>query len=304
METKIYDLIIIGAGPAGLTAGIYGIRDLLKVLIIGERQGGAISESNKVHNFPSYEEISGMELSMKIVEQVKKLGVDLKQGRVEKISKKGEQFKVKVDNKEYISKKLILAIGREKRKLNVPGEKEFSGKGVNYCATCDAAFYKNKVVAVVGGGDSALTAALLLAGYATKVYIIYRKDKFFRAHPTWVKLTNKNKKIKSLFNSEVKQIKGKENVEKVILNDKSELKLDGIFIEIGSVPDETLSKQLRVETKEKYILIDKSQRTNIKGVFAAGDITDNPLKQVITACAEGAIAADSAYKEIKKQNDV
>ncbi len=296
---KEYDVIIIGSGPAGLTAGIYCGRYLLKTLIIGELLGGEISEAHKVCNFPSQKEITGIELSMKMLDQVKSLGVEVKQERVEEI-KKEDNFIIKTNSEEYSAKKIILAVGRKKRKLNVPGEDKFLGKGVSYCATCDGAFYKDKIVAVVGGSNAALTAALLLEEYATNVYIIYRREKFFRAEPTWIKLVEESKKITPIFNSEVMEIIGKDKVEKIKLNNSKEIKVDGVFVEIGFEPDEAIPKQLGIETENGYIITNKEQKTNIKGVFAAGDATNNVLKQAITACSEGAIAAQSAYEEIKK----
>jgi len=295
-----HDLIIIGTGPAGLTAGVYASRYLLKTLIIGKLPGGMISEAHKVCNFPSYKAISGMELTKKIIEQVKDLGVEIKQEAVEEI-KKNKVFEIKTNNSIYKAKKIILAIGTEKRKLNVPREKEFLGKGVSYCATCDAGFFENKTVAVIGGSNAALTAALLLSEYAKKVYIIYRKESFFRAEPAWIKKVEKNKKIELIFNTNIKEIYGENFVEGVRLDTKKDLKVDGVFIEIGSIPDKKFSKQLGLKTEKGYLMVNKKQETNIKGVFAAGDITNNPLKQVVTACGEGAIAATTAYEEIKKK---
>lgn len=296
---EIYDLIIIGAGPAGLTAAIYARRYLLNTIIIGRTPGGTITEAHKVCNFPSYKSISGIELMKKTIEQVKDLGIDIKQEEVKEI-KKNKIFEVKTNNLTYKTKKIILAIGRKKEKLNVKGEDKFLGKGVSYCAVCDASFFKNKIVAVIGGSNAALTTALLLAENAKKVYIIYRKEKFFRAEPLWVKQVEKNKKIKTLFNSNLKEIYGDEKVKGAKLNNEKDIKVSGIFIEIGSIPNKEFPKQLNLETEKGYIKINKKQETSIKGIYAAGDITNNSLKQIITACGEGAIAATSTYKEIKK----
>jgi len=302
MKEKIYDLIIIGAGPAGLTAGIYSGRYLLKTLILGEMQGGTLTEAHKVCNFPSQKDILGMNLAIKMLEQVKSLGAEIKQEKVESIEKQGKNFRIKTNKTEYSAKKTILATGTEKRKLNVPGEKEFVGRGISYCATCDAGFFKDKIVGIVGGSNAALTAALLLAEYAKKVYIIYRKDRFSRAEPSWIKQVEENKKIEVLFNSNITEILGKEKVEKIKLDTKKEIELDGIFIEIGSVANEDFSKQLELKTEGGYIKVNKKQETNVEGIYAAGDITNNPLKQVVTACGEGAIAANSAYEEIKRES--
>jgi len=297
-----YDLIIIGAGPAGLTAGIYAGRYLLNTLIIGKLPGGTISEAYKVCNFPSYKSISGIELTKKMTEQVKDLGIEIKQEEVKEI-KRNKIFEIKTNNSIYKTKKIILATGTEKRKLNVKGEEKFLGKGISYCATCDAEFFKNKIIAVVGGSNAALTSSLLLSEYAKKVYIIYRKGNFFRAESKWIKQVEKNKKIEIIFNANIKEIYGKEKVEKIKLNNGGDLKVDGVFVEIGSVPNEKFSKQLRLKTEKGYIIADKKQKTNISGVFAAGDITNNHLKQIITACGEGAIATASAYEEIKLEKE-
>ncbi len=301
MSEEKYDLVIIGAGPAGLTAGIYAGRFLLKTLILGEVQGGTITEAHKVCNFPSQKEIRGIELGMKMMNQVSSLGVELKQDKVENIEKQENEFKIKTSKREYISKKVILAVGREKQELEVPGEKRLLGKGVSYCATCDAGFFKEKDVAVVGGSNAALTAALLLAEYANKVYIIYRRDKFYRGEPSWVKQIEENEKIKVMFEEEVLEINGESSVESLNLKSGNKLDVQGVFIEIGYKPENKLSKDLGLDTTDKdYIKVNKKQETSVEGVYAAGDITDNPLKQVVTACGEGAIAADSAYKDIKK----
>lgn len=295
----MYDLIIIGAGPGGLTAALYAARYKLNVLVLGKLHGGSISEAYEVCNFPTYEKIKGFELSMKMMQQVKKLGVEVKSENIKVVERKEDYFMIR-GNKEYEAKKIIISTGTERRHLGVKGEKEFLSKGVSYCATCDAAFYRDKIVAVVGGSDSALTAALLLAEYATKVYIIYRKDKF-RAEPTWIELVEKNEKIEKIFNSNVLEIFGDKKVEGIKLDNESKLNIDGIFIEIGSSPDESLAKSLGINTQSGFIIVNNKQETNIRGVFAAGDITNNPLKQVVTACSEGAIAAYSVYEEIKRE---
>ncbi len=296
---KKYDLIIIGSGPAGLTAGIYAARYNLNFLIIGRLNGGAISEAHKVCNYPSQNNISGFNLTQEIVSHVKELEGEIKQEEVTNIKKENNNFIIITNKEQYLAKKIILATGREKQELNVKGEKEFLGKGVSYCATCDAAFYKNKIVAVAGGGNAAITAALLLAEHAKKVYVIYRKNKFFRAEPAWVKQLEKEKKIESVFNSTIKKIYGKNSVEGIVLNNNKKLLLNGVFIEIGFKPNEELSQQLDIETENKYIITNKNQKTSVNDILAAGDITNNNLKQVITACAEGAIASTTVYEELK-----
>lgn len=299
MKKEIYDLIIVGSGPAGLTAGIYAARYNLNFLVIGMADGGAISEAHKVCNYPSQNEISGFELTQKIVGHLKELGGEIKQEEVKTIKKKSKGFIIKTNKEEYNAKKIILATGRKKQRLDVPGESRLLGKGVSYCATCDAAFYKNKTVSVAGGGNAAITAALLLAEYANKVYIVYRKNKFSKAEPEWVKQLEKEKKIRPIFNSNIKKIYGEKFVEGIELDKDKKINLNGVFIEVGFIPDEKFAKMLGLKTEEGYVITDKNQKTNVKGIFAAGDGTNNHLKQVITACSEGAIASTTAYEELK-----
>ena len=300
---KLYDLIIVGSGPAGLTAAIYAARYHLNFLVIGRIPGGTIFEAQKVCNFPTQNNITGFELTQKLVGHFKELGGEVEQGMVTEIRKENEEFFVKTNKTEYKIKKIILATGREKKKLGVKGEDEFLKRGVSYCAICDADFYKGRTTAVIGGGNSAIATALLLAEYAKKVYIIYRRDKFHRVEPWRLKHLEENKKIEIIFNSDVTEIYGGKSVEGVKLINGNSLKIDGIFIETGFVPDKTFSDQLNLKTDDGCIIVDKMQRTNVGGVFAAGDITNNFLKQVITACAEGAIAASSVFDEIKLERN-
>jgi len=297
-----YDLIIIGAGPAGLTAGIYAARYKLNTLVLSKFSGGVAATADKVCNFPSYFEIKGIELMQNIISHVKKLEVPIKNEEVLEIGKgKGEGFVVETKKESYNARKVIFAAGTERSKLNVKGEAGFLGRGVSYCATCDAAFFKEKTVAVIGGSNAALTAALLLSEFGSKVYIIYRKDHFFRAEPAWVELVEKDKKIEVLFNSEVEEIYGDKAVEGVKLKSGKDLKLEGVFIEIGSEAKTEILDGIGVKkTKKDYVMVDREQKTNVKGFFAAGDVTDNSLKQIITACGEGATAAHSAYVEMKQ----
>jgi len=294
-----YDLIIIGAGPAGLTASLYAARYKVKVLVLGQVAGGTAITAFEVHNYPAIEKIKGVELMKNMVNQVKKLDVEIKNEEVREISKR-EGFEIKTNKEVYSAKKIIIATGEEKRKLGIEREKELCGKGISYCATCDATFYKDKVVAVYGGGNSALSSALLLSKYAKEVYIIYRRDKFFRADAKWVEEVEENKKITCLFNSRITKLIGESKLEEIELNNKDRLKIDGLFIEIGGIPNLSLSEDLGIKTERGEIIVDKFQKTNVKGVFAAGDVTNNPLKQIITACGEGAVAAYSAHEELRE----
>jgi len=298
----MYDTIIIGGGPAGLTAAIYAARYKLKTLVLSGMIGGAITESPDVCNYPGYKKVTGLSLMHTTQEQAKELGAEIIMEEVKEITK-SDPFTVKTSSHEYQARSIILCQGMKRRKLKVPGETEFTGKGVSYCATCDAAFFRDKKVGVVGGNDSAAIAALLLAEFAEKVYIIYRKDKL-RAEPAWIDKIEKDEKIEVIFNTNVTEIKGDAMVEKVIFDDGKEFELGGLFIEIGGDPDSLLAKDLGVELDESgFIKVDTTQKTNIRRVYAAGDITDNLNKfmQVVTAQAEGALAANSVYTELKKE---
>lgn len=302
MEKK-YDVIILGTGPGGLTAAVYSYRYNLKTLIIGQLPGGYVGLTHKICNFPGDKGISGPALAMKMFGHVQEIDVDLKQEAVMSISGKNNNFVVKTDKAEYHGKKVIIATGTEHRKLGLEGEEKFFGRGISYCATCDAGFYKDKVAGVVGGGNSALTAAILLSKYAKKVYLIYRGKEFSKGEPRWVDEVTKDPKIEILFEKNIKEIKGSEKFEGVVLDDDEELKLDGIFIEIGSVPNIKLAEELNLELEGLSIKVDGEKRTNVPGVYAAGDVTNTPFKQILTAQADGAIAAHSAYTDLGKEKE-
>ena len=295
-----YELAIIGTGPAGINAAIYAARYKIKTIAFGEMMGGMAAEAHEICNLFGFSKIKGYELAMKIKEQAESLGVIVKQEKVISVSGKDNAFEIKTAEKSYNAKKVVLAMGTEKRKMGLPNEKKLMGRGVHYCATCDAAFYKNKAVGVVGGGNSALTAALLIAEFAQKVYIIYRQEKFKKAEPAWIDAVGRNEKIEPVFMANVTELIGEKELASVRLDNGQELKLDGLFIELGSEPNTDLCKQLGVELENGYAKVGKAQRTSINGVWAAGDITNNLLKQIITAAAEGAVAATQVYSELRK----
>lgn len=301
----IYDIVIIGGGPAGLTAAVYAARYKLNVIVIVAEEGGLAATAHLVCNFPSYTQIPGRELMDKMKEQVTGLDVPFVNENVTKVIKEDGSFVVATDkNVMYRGKKLIIATGTKRRKLQCKGEESFYGKGVSYCATCDAAFYKDAKVGVVGGSDAALTAALLLAEFAGDVTIIYRGEKFSRAEPMWIEAVEKNHKIKTIFNETVEEIKGDKFMNEIVLGSGKTMKLDGIFIEIGSDPASIIFKTIGIGIDEKgYIITSKDQRTNVDGIFAAGDITNCELKQIVTACAQGATAAYGAYKDLISEKD-
>jgi thioredoxin reductase (NADPH) len=295
---EVYDLIIVGSGPAGLSAAVYAARYKLKTLVIGQIPGGMAAEAYEICNLISYQKIRGFDLSIKMKTHVEMLGIEIVPAMVTSIEKK-DLFEVNTQKKKYFSKKLLLAMGSKKRKLNIKDENKFLGKGISYCATCDAAFFRDKIVTVIGGSDVALTAALLLSEFAKKVYLSYRQKEFFRAEPTWIDAVKNNDKIEVIFNSNVVELIGENFLEKIKLDTGRFLDSNGLFIEIGSFPNSKIASNLGIKTENGFIVVNKEQKTNIKGIFAAGDITNNNLKQIITAAAEGAVAATQAYHEIK-----
>ncbi|MDP7506476.1 MAG: FAD-dependent oxidoreductase [Candidatus Woesearchaeota archaeon] len=300
MET--FDTIIIGTGCAGFGAAIYSGRFNLKTLILGKIMGGTINTTHSVENYPGFTQIGGMALANKLKEHAMEYDITLKEEKVIKIKKQDTLFHISTKEDNYLTKTIIFCTGTEVRKLNIPGEKEFTGKGVHYCALCDGYFYKNKIVGVVGGSDSAAKEALLLSQYAKKVYIIYRKEKI-RAEPINYKKVIENKKIEIITNTNILEIKGDKFVNQIIFDKpykrKKEFNIDGLFIEIGRLPISGLAKDLGIKTNEKdEIIIDRKSKTNILGLFAAGDVVDTAFKQAITGVAEGVMAAHSAYEHL------
>ena len=310
-----YDFVVIGAGVAGLAAAMYGARLGLKTLVLGSSHGselpvgGVITTTNLVENYPGFERLTGTELAEKIEAHAKSYGlVEVKEERVEKVSNDKKKFKIKTNKTEYFGKTVLFATGTKWKKLpeEVKGARELENKGVGYCALCDGPLDRNKVVAVVGGSDSAAKDALLLAEHAKKVYIIYRKDKI-RAEPINIKRIEENAKIEIINNANVVEVKGSDFVTSVVLDKEhggsKELKLDGVFVAIGHIILSELAKELGVNLNEKQeIIIDhKDSSTNVRGVFAAGDVADKPFKQAITGVAEGCTAAYSAFEYIQKK---
>lgn len=296
----MYDVAIIGGGPAGVTAAIYASRYRLRTVILCKEFGGQVTKTHRIENYPGFTSISGMELAKHLREQIEHNQIDLIEKIVQGVRKVDDHFLI---NNEIRARMVIIAMGMKHRKLDIPGEEEFIGKGVSYCATCDAAFFKDKTVGVVGGNDSAAVAADILAQHAKKVYIIYRKDAL-RCEPAWKDVINGESKIEIICNTNVTQIKGEQMMDSVVLDTGNEMKLDGLFIEIGSVPSTALTEEIGVKTDEKgFIPVDASMKTNIEGVYAAGDISlgCNCMRQIVAACAEGAIAAHSVFITLKKR---
>jgi thioredoxin reductase (NADPH) len=308
MSKEIYDIVIIGGGVAGYSAALYGARFNLKTLVLTEEKGGRLQYTHLIENYPGAGTKSGPEIMATFEQQATAYGGEIRIEKVKGVIKEKDMFKVVTEEKEYIAKTVIIATGVERRKLNVPGEKEFQNKGVSFCATCDGALFHSKTVAIAGGSDSAAKEALLLTEYAKKVYIIYRGDKI-RPEPINGKRVDekvKNGKIEIINNANILEIKGNKMMTHIILDREhkgsKELKLDGVFIEIGGSPGSALAQELGVKLDERgYIITDKESRTNVPGVFAAGDVTSNPWKQGIIAASEGSFAAFSAFEYIKSK---
>ncbi len=298
-----YDMIIVGAGPAGLSAALYAARYKMNILVIGKEPGGTANEAAKIENWIGTPGLSGVELMERFVDHVKEYDVEIKTKEVVETKKEGEVFKVKTkDGEEFEAETLLLAMGLKRRKLDVEGADKFEGRGVSYCFTCDAPLYRDVKVGVVGGSDSAAQAALMLSKYASKVYVIYRR-KPMRCEPKLLDKIEADDKIELVYEANVKKIKGDENVEEVELDTGDSIPLEGLFIEIGSVPTSVLANKLGVETTESgYVKINDNCETNAEGVYAAGDITTRPFKQIVTAAAQGATACFSAYKYLKKKS--
>lgn len=299
-------VIIIGGGPAGLACGIFLSRDRIPVLIIEKlAPGGNMLFTERIENYPGFPEgISGFELSEKMKNQFLKFGGEIKIGEVEKVELKDNKKIIKLKNGETLETDiLVIASGSSRKELGVKGENEFKGKGVSYCAICDGAFFKNKDVAVIGGGDSALEESIYLTRFSKKVYLIHRRDRF-RAKKYLQEEVKKNEKIKIILSKRVKEISGKEKVEKIILedvlnNEIIELGVDGVFISAGQKPNAEFLNGIVERDKNGFIIVNEKMETNIPGIFACGDVIKKSLYQIITAASEGMIAGFFIEKYIE-----
>lgn len=301
-----YDIIIVGAGPGGLTAGIYAGRQGTKTLILDKNLAGGIGrEVPEMENYPGFDLVSGLELAEKMKNQCVK-NVELHENEevntIEKIEDNDYNFKVESDEHSYLTKTVIIATGSSHQQLNIPGEEEFKGRGVSYCATCDGMFFAGKDIAMVGGGNSALQEAVFLSNLGCNVTVIHRREKFRAEQYLQDKL--KEKGIKTIMNATVEEIKGDMLVSSITIKDKEsgelkDLEVDGVFISVGYKPHTKLAEELGVDLdKNNQIITDKNQKTNIDYVYSAGDVCGG-VKQWVVACGEGAIAATSAYKDIE-----
>lgn len=301
----LYDVIIIGGGPAGLTAGLYSSRARMKSLLIEQAlSGGQIIITEWIENYPGFDEgISGTDLAQRMEKQAVKFGLEKVLGTVIDISLEGDIKRITLeDGAVYETRTIILATGAHPKALNIPGEKELRGRGVSYCATCDGAFFKDEDVAVIGGGDSALEEAVFLARFARTVYIIHRRSEF-RAVKITQERASLNPKLKFIFNSVAEKIEGEKSVTALHIKDietgkKSVLDVSGVFIYVGYTPNTGFLKGLAALDEENYVIADCEMTTSVPGVFAAGDVRTKSLKQIATAVGDGAVAAVAAEKYI------
>jgi thioredoxin reductase (NADPH) len=302
-----WDLIIIGGGPAGLAAGIYGARSGLKTLVLDEElAGGTASDAPLIENYPSFQKISGAELAQKMALHCKSAGAVVHEfEQVLSLDLKGNAKLVKTNRATYEAKAVVIASGSHYLEVGIPGEKEFRGRGVSYCGVCDGPLFRGKRVLVIGGGNSALITALYLAELVSEVKIAHRRD-VFRAEHVLVEAVKAKENVEVLWSSEVKEIKGDKLVNRVAIVNKEtgesrEVPFDGVFVQIGETPNTQQAKEADVDVDEDgYIKIDARQHTNIAGVFAAGDVTNHPVKQIGTAVGQGITAALEAYGYIKR----
>ena len=301
----MYDIIIVGAGPSGLTAAIYARRALKSVLVLeASAYGGQIINTPDIENYPVEPHISGFDFATKLYNQVKDLGAEIKLEKAIDLINNGDTKEVVTTKNKYTCKAVILATGSENRKLGLSNEKELVGKGVSYCATCDGNFYKNKIVAVVGGGNTALEDALYLSDVAKEVYLIHRRDEFRGDDKTLSKLKEKSN-VNFIFNSIVSKLIAHEKLESievtnVLTNEKKEIELNGLFIAIGRVPEnENFGKLIKLN-ESGYIVSSEDCTTNVEGVFASGDNRTKEVRQLVTACGDGAVAATNAIKYINE----
>ena len=296
----MYDIIIVGAGPAGMTAALYALRSNKKILILEARSyGGQIVNAHKIENYPGIPTTSGFEYATTLYEQIKKLGAEIKYETVIRID---ENKNVMTDKNTYQAKAIILATGAENKKLGMANESKFVGKGVSYCATCDGNFYKNKIVAVVGGGNTALEDALYLSDLASKVYLIHRRDDF-RGEERLVDELKQKENVKFILNATIESINGEEKLTSIDVKNAegniSQIELNGLFIAVGQAPKNEIFSNLVKLNENGYIIASDEIHTNIPGIYVAGDARVKTLRQLTTAVGDGATAATTAIREMK-----
>lgn len=295
----MYDLIIIGGGIAGMTAAIYATRRELKTLIIAADFGGQMAKNPDIENWPGESHINGSSLSLNIQKQLQKFGAESKFEFVNKIKSNKKIFEVKTLKSTYKAKTIILAFGKTPRKLEITGEDKLIGRGISYCVTCDGPFFRNKDVAIIGGGNSAVDAALMMSKIAKKVYLIHRRERF-RAEEHVLNKLKRAKNAEIMLNTRLSEAIGNGKLTGIKLNDGKKIVLDGLIIEIGYIVDNSIVKNIVKTDQNKQIIVDQNQMTSKPGIFAAGDLTNTPFQQLVIAAGEGATAALSAYNFIQK----
>ncbi|MFC6387174.1 thioredoxin-disulfide reductase [Sporolactobacillus kofuensis] len=308
-QEKIYDVIIAGAGPSGMTAAVYAARANMSVLMI-ERgiPGGQMANTEAVENYPGFESILGPDLSNKMFEHAKKFGAEYAYGDIKQIVDGPDYKTIDCGSKQYKATTVIVTTGAEYRKLGVPGEKEFAGRGVSYCAVCDGAFFKEKKLAVIGGGDSAVEEGTYLTRFASKVTIIHRRDQL-RAQKILQNRAFNNEKVDFIWDTTCTKINGKDGkVSSLTLVNKntgeeSDFPVDGVFIYVGMNPLTAAVKDLGIVDDQGYIVTNEKMETSIPGIFAAGDVREKELRQIVTATGDGSIAAENAQKYVEKMKD-
>lgn len=295
--SEILDLVICGGGAAGLTSAVYAARSGLDFVLIdiSSSMGSQITQTSDVDNYTGFEKVNGMELVMKFYEHAKALNAPMINDEVQEISKENGVFTVKCAQGEYKSKTVIYCSGASHRELGVKGEKELSGRGVGYCAVCDGFFYRNKTVVVVGGGNTAVTDALYLSKICKKVILVHRRDSL-RAEKILTERLENTENVKIMFNSEIAEILGEKSADGVLLKSGEKIDCDGVFIAVGIVPRSDTVKNLAELDDNGYIVADESGKTSLDGLFAAGDVRTKELRQIITACSDGANCVDSVNK--------
>ena len=308
---NIYDVVVIGQGASAFGAALYSARYQMKTLVIGDEFGGETATGSTIENYPGYSKIDGFDLMLAMKQQVEALDVEILTDEVKEVRHDGNCFISTAHEGQYRSAAIIFAVGRERRKLGLPNEADLLGKGVSYCSTCDAPLYRDQTVAVVGGGDAAAKGAVLLGKYASRVYLIYRKDQLTRPEPINIEMVNKSENVVQVAGTNVIGLIGEEKLERIALDrpyeGSTELDVDGIFIEIGADPRSRLALPLGVMTNSQgEIRVSRMGETTVSGVFAAGDVTDatGELKQTITSAAQGVIAATSAYRYVSEHGNM
>ena len=300
----MYDIIIIGSGPAGMTAGIYAARREMKTLIIGKELAGQVALASEIENYPGFKTISAIELVYKMKDQVEALGVEIKGAEIKNIEKKEDgTFELTSEQETFQAKTVLLAMGLSPRRLEIEGEIEFNGKGVSYCANCDGPLFRNKTVAVVGGGNSALDAAEMLSKIAKDVYLIHRRGEY-RGFEALIEEIEARENIHELKNSEILKIEGESKVEKIIVHNNkedknSEVKLDGVFVEVGRIAHTDMLEFLVDLSDSRQIIVDELGATKTPGLFAGGDVITSAFKQITVATGTATTAALSAYQYLQ-----